>query len=107
MPQVHFVGDDELGVARFARLGRAEEAEQCSIGSQHPRQLIGELLRGFAIEVIDQVPAKDAVDTSGLLRKTLLQKCRQRLERSRAHVPIEVREDVLDEDLAPELLTEK
>ena len=41
------------------------------------------------------------------LRKPLLEERRQRVELAFAHVPIEIGEDVLDEDLAAELFAEE
>src|SRR5438874_1435666 len=92
---------------RLARLRRAEEAEQRSIGAEHARQLRGELLRRLAVEVVDNVPAQNAVHPAIGLREAPLEKGRQRLKRALARVPVEVGENVLDEDLAAQLLAEE
>src|SRR5579862_9012954 len=104
--QVHLVRDDVLRVARVARLRGAEEAEQRAFGAQDARELIGERLCGGLVHIVDQVPAEDAVDGGLLLRKPRLQEGRQRVELAVADMSIEVGEDVLDENLAPELLAE-
>ena len=100
MPQVAFVGDDVLRVARVAGLRGAEEAEQRAVGPQHARQLLGQRLRGRPVEVVDEVPAQDAVDRRGLLREALPQRLGEALGRAGADVAIEIGEQILDEDLA-------
>src|SRR5688572_14596038 len=107
VPQVDLVDDDVFRVAGLTRLCRAEEGEQGAVGSQDARQLTGQRLRGTAIEVIDHVPAQDPVDRAVLLRKAFLEEYRQLVDLAPAHVTIQIREDVLDEDLASELLAEK
>ena len=107
MLEVHIIHDDELRVARLARHGGTEESKQRAVGPQHPRQLRRELLRRGAVEIIDHVPAQDAVDRPFFLRKALLEERRQMLERVRADMAIDVGENVLDKNLATELLAEK
>src|SRR5437764_11547611 len=92
MLQVHFVCDDELRIARLARLRRAEECQQRAVWPKNARQLAGERLRGTAIEIIHEIPAQDPVDAAGLLRKSLLEKFRQHIESAGLDVPIEVSE---------------
>src|SRR5262249_27773142 len=104
MLEVHVVHDDELRVARLPRHGRAEKAQQRAVGPQQARELRRELLRRRTVEIVDHVPAQDPVDGRILLRKALLEKRGQLLERVRAHVAIDVRENVLDENLAAKLL---
>src|SRR5438094_5355206 len=107
MLQRHFVDDDVLGVPRVARLRGAEESEQGALGPQHARQLVGQLLRRRTIHVVDDVPAEDAIHRSVGLRKARLQESRQRVELRVAHVAIEIREDILDKNLAAELFTKE
>jgi hypothetical protein len=74
---------------------------------QHPRQLVGHNECGRRIEEVQQVPAENAVDTAVGLRESLAEERGQLPRRSRAVVPIDVGEEILDEDLAAELLAEK
>src|SRR5206468_9608740 len=74
---------------------------------QHARQFAGQFLRRGAIQIVDEVPAQDAVDSAGFLWKSFLEKRRQGLERAGTHVPIEIGEQILDEDLASQLLAEE
>src|SRR5579862_7709089 len=60
--QVHVVHDDELGVQRIAGTAGAEEPEERTVRTQDARQLIRELGCRRLVEVIDQVPAENAVD---------------------------------------------
>src|SRR5262245_9131061 len=72
--QLELDDDDVFGVARVARLRRAEKAEQRAFRSQQARQLIGKRLRGSAIEVVENIPAENAIDRIGERRKAGLQK---------------------------------
>src|SRR5438270_88709 len=107
MLQRHLVADDVLGVVLYLRLRGAEEAEQRPVRSQDPRQLVGDLRRRRLVEIVDQIPAENAVDGVRDLRESLLQKGRQLFELAAAHVAIDVGKDVLDENLAAELLAKK
>src|SRR5207247_912646 len=106
-PQVHFVDNDVFRVARIARPRRAEKAEQRALRPEHTREMVGQLLGRPTIEVVDEVPAQDAVDGPVGLREPRLQEFGKRVELPVADVSIEIREDVLDENLAPELLAKE
>src|SRR5262249_2172741 len=76
-------------------------------GPQQPRALRGELLRGCRREVIDDIPAEDAVDAAARLPESLFEECRELVGTPLARMAFDVSEDVLDEDLASELLAGK
>jgi hypothetical protein len=62
---------------------------------------MGQFLRRRLIQVVHEIPAQDAVDFAVGLRESVLEKGRELFEGAGADVAIEVREDVLDENLAP------
>jgi hypothetical protein len=107
VPEVAFVSDDVLRIARVVGLGGGEEPEQRALGPQHARQLVGQRLRGRPIEVVDEVPAQDAVDRRGLLREAVPQRLGEAFGRPGADVAVQIGEQILDEDLAAELLAEE
>ena len=70
-------------------------------------QLARERLRRGFVEIIEDVPAEDAVDGVVFLREALREKRRERLELALGDVPIDVLEQILDDDLAAKLLAEE
>ena len=86
---------------------RREKAEQRAVRAKHSRHLRGEFVGGRAIEVVHHVPAEDAVERGIGLRKSLLEELGQRLQLAFPRVAFDIGEDVLDENLAPELLAEE
>jgi len=96
-----------LRIAGISGLCRPEEPEQHTFRPKQSDQLSGERLRRASIEVIDEIPAEDAVDGFRQFRKPIGKKLRKCTHIAAPLIPVEVREDVLDVDLALELLTEK
>ena len=72
--QLELIDDDVFGVAGVARLRRAEKAEQRAFRSEQARELIGERLCGGAIQIVEDIPAEDAVDRILQRRKAGFQK---------------------------------
>jgi hypothetical protein len=101
------IDDDVLGVAGVARLRRTEKAEQRAFRSQQAGELIGERLCGGAIEIVEDIPAEDAIDWIRQRRKPGLQKTWNRRNVTGSQVPVEVGKNILDSNLAPELLPEE
>ncbi len=65
--QTCFVDDDVsrvLGPRAGLRLRSAEERQQHAVGAKHANELIGQRLRGFLVQVVEHVPAEDAVDAA-------------------------------------------
>src|SRR4051794_19719375 len=107
MLQIDLVDDDVLRIAQVGRLCGAEETEQRPFGSKDARQLGRDRLRRRLVEIVDQIPAQHAVNRAGRLRKSSFEEVRQPLEFPLANMPIEIGKNILDENLAPELLAEK
>src|SRR3954465_4035001 len=105
--QVHLVDDDVLRVPRIASLRRPEKPEQRAVGTKHARELIGERLAGRLVHVVDEIPAENPVDGRFFLWKPLFEKGGEFVELAAANMAIEVREDILDENLAAELLAKE
>lgn len=105
--QPELIDDDVFGVAGVARLRRTEKAEQRAFRSEQARELIGERLCGGAIQIVEDIPAEDAVDWILQRRKAGFQKTWNRRNVTRLQVPVEVGKDILDSNLAPELLPEE
>src|SRR5205085_230593 len=59
------------------------------------------------IEVVENVPAENAIDAGLLLCEALTEERGQILELAFRDVPIDVLEEILDEDLAAKLFTEE
>ncbi len=89
------------------RLRRDEERQQHALGFQDARELLGELLGGVLVQIIEDIPAQDPVDAVGLVRKSFRQGRRQLVELAFTDVSIDVLAQVLDDDLAAELLAEE
>src|SRR6185436_4615420 len=83
------------------------EGEHGTLGTEDARQLLRERLRRRLVEIIEDVPAQDAVDARVGLRESLLEEGGQIGDVPIAHVPIDVLRQVLDEDLAAKLLAEE
>ena len=105
------IDDDIPRVPRLRaglRLGGVEEREQRAVRAQNPRQLLRQRRRRRLVEIVEQIPAQDAVDAAGLLRKT---PARRDAGRSSSlpstRLAIDVLRQILDEDLAAELLAEE
>jgi hypothetical protein len=77
-----------------------------AVGPEHAHQLRGEGLCRFPIHIVDQIPAEDAVDRRIGLREPLREERRKRLDFPLAYMAIEIRVDVLYENLAAKLLAE-
>src|SRR5262249_55840313 len=108
VPQVHFVGDNELGVVSFTHLGlRAEEAQQGAVWPQDADQFRCQFVGAALVEIVQKVPAQDAVNGRGLLRQALGQEVAELLETSFSDMAIEIREQIEDIDLTAELLAEE
>src|SRR5207253_373540 len=78
--KAHFVRDDVLRIAGIALLRGAEKSEQRAVRPQHARELTRQLLRRRAVEVIHQIPAKNAVNGALGLREAALQEFGKRVE---------------------------
>ena len=86
---------------------RAEEAHHRAARPQHAddlaRQRLGRRLR----QEIEDVPAQDAVDAAVRVPEAGVERRASVVERAGARMPVEVGEQVLDEQLAAELLAEE
>src|SRR5689334_21199461 len=91
----------------IARRRRSEKSEERSVRSEHPYELPRERLCRRAVQVIEQIPAEDAVDRPVFLQKSTAEKVWKCRELPLANVTIEVGEHVLDENLAAELFAEE
>src|SRR5262245_8323689 len=102
------LGDDlELRERRaFERLG-AEVPHDRAAGAQHTDDLLGERLRGGRLEEVEDIPAEHAVDARVLLHEALHERFGERVARAVARVPVDFGREILDEQLAPELLAEE
>ncbi len=94
---------------RRARRGLrgAELRQQRPVGSKNPHELPCQRLRRLPIEVIENVPAQNSIDAFLVLREALTEKRGKLLELPFRDVPIDVLEEILDDDLAAELLAEE
>ena len=85
----------------------AEEAHDGAAGTQHPDDLPGERLRGGLVEIVEEIPAQDAVHASVLVTEPGLERGGKLRKRTGARVPVVVAEEVLDEHLAAEAIAEE
>ena len=87
--------------------GAAEKPHHRTAGPQHADDLSGQRLRRGLRQIVEDVPAQDAVDAPVLVAEALVDRAGKVVQRARARVPIVVGKQILDEQLAPELLAEK
>ena len=78
-----------------------------AVGTQQRRQRGGQRLRRRTIEIIEHVPAEDAVDRARRFLEALREEFRQLIELVVLDVPIDVLGDVFDAQAAAELLAEE
>src|SRR5262245_56240790 len=105
--QLELVDDDVFGVASFARLCGAEETEQRALRTQEARELIGERLSGGTIEIVEDIPAENAIDRVLLRGESGFEKTRNRRSLAGPQVPVDIGKNVFDTNLSAELFTEE
>ena len=86
---------------------RAEEPHHGAAGPQHAHHLLRERLRGRRLEEVEDVPAQHAVDAAVGLREALRQRRRQPVARVGPRVLVDLGGEVLDVQLAAEMLAEE
>ena len=108
--QVGLIDDDVprvLGPGAGLRLRRVEKRQQHAVGRRIRTSCSASAFADCLVEIVEQVPAQDAVDAAGLLREALRQERGELLEHAFTDVAIDVLRQILDDDLAAELLAEE
>jgi hypothetical protein len=101
------VVDDEIPRVFLARHGDGgKEREERATGLEEPGHFARQRLRRALVEVVEDVPAEDAVEAGIGLGEAGLEELRQLFGPVLPRVLLEVRVDVLDEELAAQAFTE-
>jgi hypothetical protein len=90
----------------WPRLRRREEGQKHTVRPKETDELLGERLRRCPIEVVEDIPAQDPVDAGRFLRKPFLQEGRKLFDEF-VGLAIDVLVQILDDELAANLLAEK
>ena len=104
------IDDDVFRVRRSVRrlrLHGAELRQQRAVRPEDANEVPGQRLGRRPIDVVEDVPAENAVDAPLLLREARLEERGQLLELALRDVAIDVLEEILDQDLAAKLLAEE